>query len=365
LAALVGGGAGGCSKQAAPAPPPLEVQVASVERRDVPVVREWIGTLDGFVNAQIRAQVTGYLVKQAYKEGSFVHRGDPLFEIDLRPFEAALAQAEGQLAQARAQLGKAEEDVTRYTPLAKDKAISEEELDDAVQAKLAAAAQVESAQAALDQARLNLGFAHIVSPIDGIAGLIQTQIGDLVGPSSGVLTTVATVDPIKAYFPISEQAYLEFGSRDPKASAIPADIAFQLILSDGSTYPRPGKLFAIDNQVDATTGTLRVAAVFPNPNALLRPGQYARVRAAVAVEKGALVIPQRAISELQGGLQVATVDPSNKAHIVAVTTGERLGPLVVVLTGLQAGDRIVADGVQKIVEGATVNPVPYAADAAR
>jgi membrane fusion protein (multidrug efflux system) len=341
------------------------VQVIPVGQQDVPVVRDWIGSLDSLVNAQIRAQVSGYLVKQDYKEGTFVHQGDPLFEIDPRPFEAALAQANGQLAQAKAQQGKASEDVTRYTPLARDKAISEEELDDAVQSKLAAEAQVASAQAAVDAARLNLGFTHIVSPTDGIAGLIQTQIGNLVGPGSGVLTTVASVDPIKAYFPISEQAYLEFRRQQPDGPALPPGVAFELILSDGSVYPRKGTFFALDNQVDANTGTLRVAAVFPNPSGLLRPGQYARVRAVIAVEKAALVVPQRSVSELQGGFQVATVDAENRAHIVTVTTGERIGAQVVVLQGLHAGDRVVADGVQKIVEGAAVNPIPYSAEAGK
>ncbi len=356
---------GGCSKKPAGAAPTADVQVIPVEQRDVPVVREWIGSLDSLVNAQIRAQVSGYLVKQDYKEGTFVHKGDPLFEIDPRPFEAVLAQANGQMAQAKAQLGKADQDVTRFTPLAREKAISEEELDDAVQAKLAAEAQVASAQAGVDAARLNLGFTHIVSPTDGIAGLIQTQIGNLVGPGSGILTTVASVDPIKAYFPISEQAYLEFRRRAPDGPAVPPGVAFELILADGSTYPQKGTFFALDNQVDANTGTLRVAAVFPNPNGLLRPGQYARVRAVVEVQKGALVVPQRAVSELQGGFQVAMVDAQNHAHIVAVTTGERIGPQVVVLRGLHPGDRVVADGVQKIVEGAAVNPIPYTAEAGK
>ena len=363
--ALAAGTFGGCARKAPPAPPPSDVQVVTVETKDVPVVRDWIGTLDGFVNAQIRAEVTGYLVKQDYKEGSFVHKGDPLFEIDPRPFEAAFAQAKGLVAQAKAQLGKADQDVTRYTPLAKDKAISEQELDDAVQAKLAAAAQVESAEAALETAELNLGFAHITSPTDGIAGLIQTQIGNLVGPSTGPLTTVVSIDPIKAYFPISEQAYLEFRERDPNGPALPEDIPFELILADGSLYPLKGRLLAIDNQVDLTTGTLRVAAVFPNPKRLLRPGQYAHVRAVVAVQKNVAVIPFRAASELQGGYQVATVDASNKAHIVTVTLGERMGSQIAVLSGLKPGERVVADGVQKIADGATVNPVPYAADAAR
>ncbi len=355
---------GGCGKQAAQAPPPADVQVVAVEQRDVPVVREWIGSLDGFVNAQIRAQVSGYLVKQDYREGSSVRKGDPLFEIDPRPFAAVLAQAEGQLAQAKAQLGKADLDVERYTPLARDKAISQEELDDAVQAKLAAEALVATAGAAADQARLNLSFTHIVSPIDGIAGLIQAQIGDLVGPTTGILTTVVTVDPIKAYFPISEQAYLGFRGLEPGAPSIPAGIAFDLILSDGSAYPAKGTFLAIDNQVDGNTGTLRVAATFPNPNGLLRPGQYAKVRAVVSVEKGALLVPQRALTELQGGYQLATVDAGNHAHIITVKTGEQIGSRMVVETGLQPGDRVVADGTQKITDGKLVNPIPFAASAA-
>ncbi len=351
----------GCEKGQVQGNPPQDVQVVTVEQRDVPVVDEWVGSLDGFVNAQIRAQVEGYLVKQDYKEGSAVKQGDVLFEIDPRPFEAALAQAQGVLAQARAQLGKAELDVARYTPLARDKAISQEELDDAVQARLAARAQVASAQAAADQARLSLGFTRVASPVDGISGLIKAQIGDLVGPATGALTTVSKVDPIKAYFPISEQAYLGFRDRDPNAPAIPAGITFELVLSDGSTYPRPGTFYAIDNQVDGNTGTLRVVAVFPNPDGLLRPGQYARVRAAVSVEKGAILVPQRSLTELQGSFQVATVDSGNHAHIVTVKTGVQVGHQVVVESGLEPGDRIVVDGIQKIKDGAAVNPVAFAA----
>jgi RND family efflux transporter MFP subunit len=356
--------AGGCGKHAEQAPAAIDVQVAAVEQRDVPIIREWVGSLDGSVNAQIRAQVSGYLLKQDYKEGSTVAKGDPLFEIDPRPFAAALAEAEGQLAQAQAQLGKADLDVKRDTPLAQEKAISQQELDDAVQTQLAAAAQVASARAAVDQAQLNLSFTHIVSPIDGIAGLVQAQIGDLVGPTTGVVTTVSTVDPIKAYFPISEQAYLEFRGREPDAPSIPAGIEFELILSDGTTYPRKGTFFAIDRQVDANTGTLRVAAMFPNPNGLLRPGQFARVRAVVSVERGALLVPQRALSELQGGYQLATVDAKNLVHIVTVKENQQVGSQMVV-EGLHPGDRVVAEGIQKVKEGSLVNPLPFSAEAAR
>jgi membrane fusion protein (multidrug efflux system) len=352
---------GGCGKAASGPPSPADVQVITVQQKDVPVVRDWVGSLDGFVNAQIRAQVTGYIVKQVYKEGSFVKKGDILFEIDPRPFIAADAQADAMLAQAKAQLGKAELDEKRDRPLAADKAISQEELDDAVQGRLAAKAQVEGARAAVDQAKLNLDFTHVTAPVDGIAGLISTQIGDLVGPATGPLTTVSQVDPIKAYFPISEQSYLEFRGLAPGSPSIPAGIKFDLILSDGSTYPKQGTFFAIDSQVEANTGTLRVVAVFPNPDRLLRPGQFAKVRAVISTEKGALVVPQRALTELQGAYQLATVDSSNHAHILTVRTGAVVGHDIVVESGLHPGDRIVADGTQKVAEGALVNPVPYGA----
>jgi membrane fusion protein (multidrug efflux system) len=366
IGTVILGFAGGCGKHADQTPAPVDVRVAAVDQKDVPVIREWVGSLDGLVNAQIRAQVTGYLLKQDYAEGSVVARGAPLFEIDPRTFAAELHAANGRLADAEAQLGKAALDVKRYKPLAQEQAISQQELDDAVQAQLAAEAQVASARAAIDQARLNLGFTHIVAPVDGIAGLVQAQIGDLVGPASGVLTTVSTVDPIKAYFPINEQDYLEFRGREPDAPSIPAGIEFELILSDGTTYPRKGTFFAIDRQVDPNTGTLRAVAVFPNPNGLLRPGQFARVRAVVSVEHGALLVPQRALSELQGGYQLATVDAQNHAHIVSVKVGSQVGSEMVVEGGLHPGDRVVAEGIQKVKEGVLVNPLPFAsAEAAR
>jgi membrane fusion protein, multidrug efflux system len=354
------GVAGGCRKEAPPTPPPADVQVVAVEQMDVPITQEWVGSLDGSVNAQIRAQVSGYLTKQDYKEGAPVRSGDVLFEIDPRPFAASVAQAKGVLAQAEAQQKKADQDVARYTPLAADKAISQEDLDNAVQAQLAAAAQVASARAALEQTQLSASFTKITSPIDGIAGLIRAQIGDLVGPSTGILTTVSNVDPVKAYFPISEQAYLEFRGRDPKAPSIPTDMHFELILSDGSTYPLKGSFFAIDSEVDANTGTIRVVTEFPNPNGLLRAGQYAKIRAVVRTEKAALVVPQQALTELQGGYQLATVDAENHTHILTVKTGPSVGQKTVVESGLHPGDRVVADGVQKIKDGALVNPVPFA-----
>ena len=359
--ALVVAFVGGCGKGAPPAPPPADVKVAAVEQRDVPIVREWIGYLDGSVNADIRAQVSGYLVRQDYKEGSAVKQGDLLFEIDDRPFTAALRQAQGQLAQAQAGQGKARLDVERFTPLARDKAVSQEELDDAVQASLAADAQVTSARASVEQALLNLGFTHIVSPIDGIAGIVKAQIGDLVGPSAGVLTTVSTVDPVKAYFQVSEQSYLEYWRLEASTHVLPTGLAFDLILSDGSVYPAKGTFFAIDRAVAADTGTLSVIAEFPNPQGLLRPGQYARVRAVVGTEKGALLVPRRALNELQGSYQVATVDSGNNAHIVTATIGETVGDDVAILSGLKPGDRVIVEGIQKVKDGALVNPLPFTA----
>jgi membrane fusion protein (multidrug efflux system) len=337
------------------------VKVEAVEQRDVPIVREWIGYLDGSVNAEIRAQVSGYLVKQAYREGSAVKRGDLLFEIDARPFTAALRQAQGQLAQAAAGQGKAKLDVDRFTPLVKDKAVSQEELDDAVQAKLAADAQVTSARANVEQALLNLSFTHITSPIDGIAGLVTTQIGDLVGPSTGVLTTVSTVDPIKAYFQVSEQSYLEFWRLEASSHVLPTGLSFDLVLSDGSVYPLKGTYFAIDRAVNSNTGTLSVVAEFPNPQGLLRPGQYARVRSVVGTEKGALLVPRRALNELQGSYQLATVDSGNIVHLVTAGVGEAVGDKVAILSGLKPGDRVVVEGIQKVKDGALVNPLPFEA----
>ena len=355
--------AAGCSKPAATAPAPADVQVATVTVQDVPITREWIGTLDGFVNAQIRAQVSGYLVRQDYREGAAVKRGDPLFDIDDRPFKAALEQSEGALAQARAQLEKAKLDVARDTPLVAQRAVSQQELDDAVQALAAASAQVKSAEAAAEQARLNLSFAHITSPIDGIAGLVQGQIGDLVGPSTGVLTTVSTIDPIKAYFPISEQAYLEFTEHRQGGSPVPAGIAFDLVLSDGSTDPLKGTFFALDRQVAGDTGTIRTEALFPNPDLLLRPGQYARVRAVVKVDKGALTVPLRAVSELQGGYQMAKVDATGHVHFIAVKAGATIGSSVEVTGDLHPGDQVIVEGLQKVKEGDPVNETAFAAPA--
>src|SRR5438128_10851731 len=300
-----------CSNgKAAPPPPPATVAVVDVLRQDVPVRTQWVATLDGYVNARIQPQVTGYLVKQNYVEGSFVKKGEVLFEIDPRPFQAVLDQARGQKAQAEAQLGRAARDVERDTPLAAARAIARSQLDNDIQAKLAAAASVESAKAAVKTAQLNLEFTKVRSLTDGIAGIARGQIGDLVGPAT-LLTSVSRLDPIKAYVAISEREYLRFvGGLAGPESARPfpnGDTPLDLVLGDGSIYPHPGKFVLADRQVEPATGNIRIAAAFPNPGNILRPGQFGRVRATLAVKQDALVVPQRAVTELQGSYQVAVV----------------------------------------------------------
>jgi membrane fusion protein (multidrug efflux system) len=355
--------AGGCKPKAAPPAAPPKVQVLTVAATNVPVFQQWIGSLDGYPNAQIRAQVLGYLVKQDYLEGSRVKQGDLLFEIDARPFQAVLDQALSKQAQDQAMVGKTELDVKRYTPLVKVEAISQETLDDAVQANLAAKAAVAADKAAVETATLNLGFCSITSPVDGIAGTAQAQIGDLVGPGTAVLTTVSTVDPMRAYFSISEQSYLAFCRQFTNAAergTYRSDMELQLILSDGSTYPLPGKWLFTSRQVDINTGTLQIAGVFPNPDYVLRPGLYGRVRAKIETHRNAVILPQRAVTELQGSYQVATVDGQNKAHLRTVQVGEQVGNDWLIEKGLAPGDRVVAEGIQKVKEGAEVDPQPFA-----
>jgi membrane fusion protein (multidrug efflux system) len=350
----------GCEKKGA-TPQPPEVWVITVMPTNVPVFEEWIGTLDGFINAQIRAQVTGYLMTQNYAEGSRVKKGDLLFQIDPRPFQAALEQAEAKLSQDKAQFGKTQLDVKRFAPLAKEQAISQEQLDDAMQATLAAEGQVKADEAAVQTAQLNLGFTKIISPIDGLAGVALGQIGDLVGQSGNVLTTVSTIDPIKVYFQVNEQSYLTFWRRfavnSEKSSA---ELSLDLILSDGSVYPEKGKFFLADRQVNLTTGTLQIAGLFSNANFVLRPGQYGQVRAQTQTKVNALVVPQRAVTQLQGSYQVFTVDNQNKAHIQPVKVGEQTGSEWVIESGLKPGDRVVVEGLQKAKEGLAVNPRPFA-----
>jgi len=349
--------AAGCKPKAAVKPPPPLVEVAEVTKADVPIYHEWIGSLDGLVNAQIRAQVTGYLLKQDYREGDPIKKGDLLFEIDPRTFQAELDRAKGILAQAEARLGKTKLDVKRYEPLVKDKAISQEEYDDAVQANLEADAAVVSAKAQVEQAQLNLEFTKIVSPIDGIASIARAQIGDLVGPSSGELTTVSTVDPIKAYFRVTEQAYINFARRfmaESERREQLKQLEIELVLTDGTTYPVKGQIYAAGRQIGPTTGALRLEALFPNPDYALRPGQFARIRVKIDTKRGALLVPQRAVSELQGSYQVAVVGPENKIHIQPVRAGERSGNLWIIEDGLQSGQRVVVEGIQKVREGLTV-----------
>src|SRR5579862_7896586 len=366
--------------QAAPAGVP-DVEVVHVQQEDVPIIHEWIGTLDGLVNADVRAQVTGYLLKQGYQEGAFVKKGQLLFQIDPRPFQAAVDQAEGQLAQANAQLanavavqGRTDLDVKRYTPLAKEQAASQQDLDNSVQNNLAAIATVETAraqiktsEAAVETAKINLEFTRLVAPIDGIAGQAQLQVGALVNPSSGPVTSVSTVEPIKVYFTVGEPQYLAWRKRFPTdASRLEADKALrlQLILADGSTYAHEGKFYFADRQVNPGTGAIRIAGLFPNPGNILRPGGYGKVRAVIRTQGDALLIPQRAVTELQGGYQVAVVGSDNKISIRTVTVGDRVGSDWIIADGLKPGETVVAEGVQKVRPGMQVIPKPYAMETA-
>jgi len=394
IATLIATGCSNTTSAATPAVIP-EVGVVRVEQRDVPIYRDWIGTLDGMVNAAIKAQVTGYLLTQNYTEGSFVRRGQLLFNIDPRPFEAAfdqakgqLAQANGQLAQANAQLAQAEAqvvqaqanqvkmqlDVDRYVPLVKQQAITQQDLDNATQNNLVAKAQVEAAKAqvetakaqiqvsnaaveaakaTVEAARVNLGFTQLTSPIDGIVGQAMVQVGNLVSPSSGTITTVSTLEPIKADFTVSEQEYLGFAKRSPNELS---RLQLELILSDGSAYPQKGKFLFADRQVNQTTGAILLIGVFPNPGNTLRPGQYAKVRAVTGTRPNAVMVPQRAITELQGTYQVAVVNDDNKINIATVSVGDRIGSMWIVNQGLRGGERVVVDGMQKVRPGLQVNP---------
>jgi RND family efflux transporter MFP subunit len=351
----------GCSgSKAASGPPPPVVEVATVVQQDTPIYSEWVATLDGYVNAQIQPRVAGYIIRQDYKEGSVVRRGDVLFEIDPRPFTAVLDQAKAQLAQAQAQLGKANLDVERDTPLANARAIAKSQLDTEIQAKLGAQAQVLAAKANVEQCELNVEFTKVTSLVGGIAGIAQVQIGNLVGATS-VLTSVSQVDPIKAYFTVSEQEFMDFHRRFPTPQSVEEErkrIPLQLLLADGSVYERTGEIYFADRQVNPATGAIRIAGVFPNPTNLLRPGEYGRVRASVKTQNGALLVPQRAVNELQGSYQVAVVGNDDKVSIRPVTVGERVGKMWIVTQGLKAGERVVVEGLMKVRDGAPVKPVP-------
>jgi len=362
LLVALGSFASSCNRgRAATATATPEVELATVEQRDVPVFSEWVATLDGYVNAQIRPQVSGYIIKQNYVEGSVVRKGQALFEIDPRPFTAALDRAKGDLAQSQAQLGKSTLDVDRDTPLAEAKAIAQSQLDNEVQAKLGAQAAVESAKAAVEQAELNLEWTKVTSLVDGIAGIAQVQIGNLVGANS-VLTSVSQLEPIKAFFPISEHEYV---LAQKKSSAISSGrtIGFfgsslDLILTDGSLYPHKGKILLADRQVDPNTGTIRIVAAFPNPGNILRPGQYGRVRVETSMKKGALLLPQSAVAESQGSYEVAVVGSDHKVSMRAVKPGETVGTLWVIDEGLKPGEQVVVEGLQKLRDGTLVTPKP-------
>ena len=352
----------GCGRtQAAGPPPPPEVRVAPVVQQDVPVYSEWVATLDGYVNAQVRPQVSGYIIKQSYKEGSLVRKGDILFEIDPRPFQAALDRAKGDLAQAQAQLGKSTLDVERDTPLAEARAIAKSQLDNEIQAKLGAQALIESDKAAVEQAELNLEWTKVTSLVDGIAGIAQIQIGNLVG-SNSILTSVSQLEPIKAYFPITEREYVLV---QKNGNAIPSkhDIGFfgnslELILTDGTVYAQKGKILLADRQVDPNTGTIRIVAAFPNPGNILRPGQYGRVRVETGIKKSALLTPQSAVAQSQGNYQVAVVGSDRKISMRAVKPGQTVGTMWVIDEGLKPGEQVVVEGLQKLRDGTLVTPKP-------
>jgi membrane fusion protein (multidrug efflux system) len=412
------------------APTPVEVEVVPVKQQNVPLYREWVATTDGMVNAEIKAQVTGYLLKQDYKEGSLVKKGELLFEIDPRPFQAALDQARGELAQfqgqleqaisgvaqaeaqvtqassnvqqAEAQLAAAQAnevktqlDVNKYAPLAAKRAVTQQDLDNAVQTNKTAGAQVQAAKAGVEAARsqlkvvnaqvgtaraaiatakgqvanaqaavktaeLNLSFTRIISPIDGIAGIAQAQVGNLISATSGALTTVSTVDPIKVYFTLNEQEYLEFTKRNlisAQAGASVTQLELELVLSDGTTYPHKGNFLFADRQVDPKTGAIRLAGVFQNPGNVLRPGQFGRIRAVTSTRDDALLVPQRAVSELQGSFQVAVVGDDNKVSIRPVKVGEKVDQMWIINEGLKAGERVVVEGTQKVRPGVVVSPL--------
>ncbi|MGA8310411.1 MAG: efflux RND transporter periplasmic adaptor subunit, partial [Terriglobales bacterium] len=367
-------------KHVSGAPPsaPPDVEVVQVEQKEVPIFGEWIGTLDGFTNADVRAQVTGYIMRQGYQEGAFVRKGQLLFEIDPRPFQAALDQAEGQLAQAKAMLansqavqGRTELDVNRYTPLAKVQAASQQDLDNAVQNNLAAKAtvataeaQIKTAEAAVETAKINLDFTRLTAPIDGIAGQAQLQVGALVNLSSGPVTSVSTVDPIKVYFTVGEPQYLAWRKRFPTETTrqeADRNLRLELILADGSTYAHQGTFYFADRQVNESTGAIRIAGLFPNPGNILRPGGYGKVRAVIRLQQDALLVPQRAVSELQGGYQVAAVDDANRVSIRPVKVGDRVGNQWIIADGLKPGEHVIAEGVQKVRPGMLVTPKAFAA----
>jgi len=327
--------------------------VATVLQKDVPVYQEWVGTMVGNVDADIRPKVDGFLLSKLYNEGSFVTKGQPMFRLDPRQSQAAVEQAKGQLEQSRAALAQAEIDVNRYTPLVQQKAVSQAELDKATSMQRAASAHVSAAQAVLDNAKLNLTWATVVSPISGIAGIAKVGVGDLMTPTT-VMATVSAVNPVYVDFSIAEQDYLRFArEKSDRGSSL------ELILGDGTSFPQRGRALLVNREVDSRTGTIQVRAEFPNPKNILRPGQYARIRSKTEVRKNALLVPQRAVSELQGIYQVGVVDSQNKVAIRAVKTGPQFGDMWVIESGLQPQEKVVVDGLQRLRDGMTVAPSEF------
>ena len=357
LCALVAAGCGKEAEQKVEAP---EVLVVDVVGRDVPVYGEWVGTTEGNINAQIRAKVQGYLLTKPYQEGSLVKAGDVLFQLDPRPYQADLEAAKGDLARAQANRVRSEQNVARYRPLVAKGAVSRKELEDTIQQMRADEASEETARAALDNARLNLDWTTVRSPIDGIAGIAQAQIGDLIAPAT-LMTTVSQVDPIKVYFPISEQEYLRFAGRNSSATegANPDRPPLELVLADGSVYKYPGRVSAVDRQVEVQTGSLQIQSLFPNPDNVLRPGGYAKVRAVIDLRRSAAVVPQRAVQEIQGSYQVVVVGADDKVVFRTVKMGPRSGSDWVIENGVKPGERVVVEGQQKLRDGMNVVTKPF------
>jgi membrane fusion protein (multidrug efflux system) len=351
-AATIGAAAFGCSKSEAakpPAPPP-GVVVTPVVQRDEVIHREWIGTTQGDVNAEIRPKVDGYLLRRVYAEGSYVRQGQLLFEIDARQVQSQLQQAQANMAQAQSNLDKANRDVARFEPLAAQHAISQQEVDNARSAQSAARATVGALRAAVENARLNTSWTHVTSPISGVAGIAQAQVGNLVGPQT-VLATVSKVDPIRVLYQISEQEYLQH-QKDPAMR----NAELELVLADGSVFPQKGHISLSGRDVDVKTGTITVVGLFPNPGNLLRPGQFAKVRAATSTHRGALLVPQRAVNEMQGIYQVAVVGADNKADVRTVKLGDRIGSMWLVEEGVQPGERVIVEGFSRVKPGMVVHP---------
>jgi membrane fusion protein, multidrug efflux system len=345
-----------CSSDSAkPAPPPPGVTVDTVLQKDVPLFQEWVGTMAGNVDAEIRPKVDGFLLTRLYAEGSYVKKGQPMFQLDPRQTQASVEQAQGQLERSKAALSQAQIDVKRYTPLVAQRAISQAELDKARSMEKAATAEVAASQAVLDNAKLNSGWSTVSSPISGIAGVAKVGVGDLMTPNT-VMTTVSAVDPIYVDFSISEQDYLRFAREKTGRGA---GRSLVLILGDGSVFPQTGHALLVNREVDSRTGTIQVRAEFPNPGNVLRPGQYARIRAVTETRKNAILVPQRAMSELQGIYQVGVVGSDNKVNIRSVKPGPQVGDMWVIESGLQPGEKVVVDGLQRIRDGMTVAPTPF------